>query len=405
MLFVSLNAFSLDTPYFKGYAGFIGDFTSDEDHNGLDPQLFAQGYFAGQLHFSDKFIIRSEFFIQTDDIFAGDILKAPEGTDSIFKVQEVSAVYTLRTGSVKHYLAGFYGEYEPIGSDVFLQRQFGIKPITSKITESYHGINGASINHMYGAGVSYVLHLPSNIAGGIYMYKDWDDYYDQRSFNTDLRIGGTFPLVTFDTSFGFTLPHSSTKGSMKDEFLVIRYMTLQSGLNLLIGNPSGVANLFLQGGFSNLIVDPNAKKTWNFESAAENLYFLIEPRINLRQAKFSLTFFNIPYERLYNMLYIREPCGIDLCAETDCIRIGSTNLTIGVHGTFTIDCKTIKDLYDDKNHASSWKKNFDITQYASLPVYGGSINASITTRMTDLCKFKDNWPSAFQIRIGFRSQF
>ncbi len=527
-----LHAF--ETPYFTGYTGFLGNLTStpnsyrkpdkEEDtfseqieETFADPQLFAQGYFGGQLQFKDFLILRGEFGVDSNlynpldtnpympkikdnetrymtrakeqSIIGKNILDKPSSLNSIFQVNEASAVVKLQTSTVTHYLSLFYGEYEPIGSDVFLQRQFGIGPIRSDLTSSFSSLNGTSINESYGAGFSYVLRLASPIAAGIYLYKDrnemeegtyrtWDDKEkrwtynskniykswqvdpadkisnprQQEAFNADFRVAGAFDYLTFDFRTGLALPEDTSEGSVENGFMNINYLSLKAGVSVLAGKPTSMFNVLLQTGFSDLLLDPGYVKTpkWketedglvknksvlNWNNAAENFYFLLEPRLNLRQAKFSVTAFNIPYSQANKMFYLNNynggvnhrddymnekrrnsyvrpylnPCGIDFHAATDFLQLGDKNLTTGVHVTLSMGGQTFMDLYRDsksdgkEGNKHYWNKTAFITPYAKLPVHGGEVFAAATVS-THIFDKQDNWPSSVSVKVGFKINF
>lgn len=497
-----LHAF--ETPYFTGYTGFLGNLTStpnsyrkpDKEEDTFseqiektfaDPQLFAQGYFGGQLQFKDFLILRGEFGVDSNlynpldtnpympkrkdnSIIGKNAFDKPFLSNSIFQINEASAVVKLQTSTAAHYLSLFYGEYEPIGSDVFLQRQFGIAPIRSDLTSSYGSLNGTSINESYGAGFSYVLHLSSPIAAGIYLYKDRheknDDLYRswkndpserlkisrQEAYNADFRVAGAFDYVTFDFRGGLSLPEDSTDGSLDSGFMNMNYLSLKAGLSVLAGKPTSTFNVLLQTGFSDLLLDPGYVKTpkWketddglvenksilNWNNAAENFYFLLEPRLNLRNAKFSVTAFNIPYAQANKMFYLNNynggvnyrddymnenrrnchvrpylnPCGIDLHAATDLLQVGDKNLTTGVHLTLSMGGQTFMDLYrdskSDKNEGNThyWNKTVFVTPYAKLPVHGGEVFAAATVSSHIFDK-QDNWPSSVSVKVGFKINF
>ena len=477
----SLQAF--DSPYLTGYAGLLGNFTvAPNDYRKPDkeadtfseqigktfdnPQLFAQGYFGGQMQFKDTLMLHGDFCIDTKDILGKKLFGDTGRWNSTFKIQETSAVLKLRTSSVSHYLSAFYGEYEPIGSDVFLQRQFGIAPIRSDLTSSFCSLNGTSINSNYGGGFSYVLRMPMPIAAGLYIYKDQRDNYDKiyeswenssslegrrDAYNADFRIAGAFEQITFDFRAGAALPNDSSDGSLDRGFLKMDYLSLKAGLNILAGKPTSIFNVLLQTGFSDLIVDPGHVKTprvkktakgelvennsaLNWNNAAQNFYFLLEPRLNLPQAKFSATLFNIPYSQAEKMFYlnnynggsqhrnegyvnnnIREyvnPCGIDLHASTDMFRLGDMNFTTGMHLTFSVGGQTLQDLYRDstaelpkeRNHKHYWNKTVFATPYVKIPVHGGEVFAA-TTVSSQIFNKQDNWPSAINVKIGFKIHF
>ena len=62
------------------------------------------------------------------------------------------------------------GEYDPVGSDIFLQRQFGIPSFSSRLTESICGVSRAKIYEMSGIGGTYIIKLPQNLTFGANLY-------------------------------------------------------------------------------------------------------------------------------------------------------------------------------------------------------------------------------------------
>ncbi|MCR5763648.1 MAG: hypothetical protein K6G00_09745 [Treponema sp.] len=402
--FTIISISALESPYFTGYAGFSGNFTSDSNADKFDPAFYSASYFGGQINFFDTLIFRSEFSIETGNIFAGNIFESTERSPSFFKLQEVSATYKFNTSSLKHYISIFYGEYEPIGSDIFLQRQFGITKISSHLTETWQGINGGSINHFYGGGISYAVRLEQPIAFGTYLYKNHNDYYNQDSINMDLRIAGAFPMLTFDASSGISLSSGSTEGTLDEYALIIREASFHGGFNFLIGNSSELISIYSQAGFSNLIFAPGKDNHRDdTEQALDELYFLIEPRVNLRQLSFALTFFNIPYSKLQSGAYeyIHNPMGISATVSTNYFHLGDLNYTMGMHATLTLSDRPIKSAIND----GIWKRNFYISPYANFPLFGGELSSSLTINCTQLFKFNKNWFSSVDYRLGFRSQF
>ncbi len=412
-------AFAFDSLYFRGYAGFLGDFTSNPAKDSLDLQLFPRGYFAGQLDVGDRLFIRSEFLVQSSsanpstNLFSGDFFESPKGENANFRIQELSATYRLNGGGATHYFSGFYGEYEPIGSDIFLQRYLGTNKITSELTESWIGLNGVSINKFYGGGLSYTLRFDAPVAAGVSFYKDF--YQEQeRAYNLDIRLAGIFSFLTFDASAGLEIPKSSRKVHEKKYILAVQYLVLHAGLNMLVGLPSDTATLFIQGGFSDLLIDPDADKTVDLEDIAESFSLLLEPRISLRQVKLAFSAFSLNPENLSTGMYIylQDALGFDIHISTNYFHLGSTNFTLGLHTTFGLNYQdgtggylTLKSAIDDKDNASDWQKNIYLTPYTDIPVKGGNISSSFTFRVNELFKFKDNWESNIHFRLGFRSEF
>lgn len=433
------NLPALDTPGFKGFAGFLGSlsvapngyYQLDTDDYSFsekvkktfdDPLFSAQGYFGGQLQFQDTLILRGEFSVNAPDIWGKRILEKPAGKNSTFQVQEASGVFKFQTASLTHYLSLFYGEYEPIGSDVFLRRQFGIAPIQSDLTSTFISMNGASINDSYGAGLSYIARSSDYqrpLAAGFYLYREWDG--QQEATSADFRMGGAFNYVTFDFRTGISLPDKD------DSILAGDYVSLKAGVSVLGGKPTSVFNVLLQTGFSDLIMDPQHKISDDLiykKSAAHSFYFLFEPRVNLRQAKFSVTAFNIPYSQAQKMFFLNNynsgreehqihnwqrrvnPCGIDLHASTNVLHVGQSKLTTGMHVTISMGGQTVQDLYDykDINEKNPWKKTVFVSPYAKLPVHGGEAYAAATVS-SHIFNQEDNWPSCVSVKVGFKINF
>ena len=411
--------FAFDSPYFKGYAGFMGDLTSDPSKDHISSKLFPQGYFGGQLDLGEKLIIRSEFLVQgfcknlNTDLLGDDVFASPIKENSVFRIQELSALYRFNLIGLTHYFSAFMGEYEPIGSDIFLQRHLGIKKFNSRLTESWHGLNGASINRPYSGGLSYTLHLDAPFVAGISFYRDFYQNEQEKVYNADIRLAGSLPLFTFDASLGLGIPRNSRKVSEKKYLLAAQYLVFRAGFSLLIGSPSDQTTFFIQGGFSNLIIDPDAKKTIKFGDA-NGFSLLFEPRIELRKMNLSFSVFSLNSDNVNSGMYtyLLDALGFDIHISTNQFHLGSSNFTLGLHTTFGLNYKdssqgnlTFKSALDNWDDASDWEVNFYLSPYAEIPIQGGEVASSFTFRLNRLFEFEENWASNVHFRFGFRSEF
>ena len=54
-------------PFFSGYAGLLTNLSLDEDGADFNPIITTETFFNGQLDFSGIFMLRGEFFLQTND--------------------------------------------------------------------------------------------------------------------------------------------------------------------------------------------------------------------------------------------------------------------------------------------------------------------------------------------------
>lgn len=391
--FASLSA--LDLPFFSGYAGILGDITSDSASSTFDPQMTTQAFFSGQLDFGGVLFMRGELFLKTSDILEKGVF---EDTDSKFRVNEFSITFHQKAVSTSHFFSLFMGNYEPIGSDMFLQRQFGIKPITSLVTESWNGLCGSTVYPFYGIGGSYVMHFESPIAVGVYAFANKDDATDENVFNADLRFACVFRNFSLDLSAGLAFPHEqSITETGENVVLLIRTETLHAGLNMLVGNRYSLS-LFTQAGFSNLDVNPEQSSKLNID--ADDMYLLVEPRLVTRQFQLNLTAFSIPQESIDKMLYLHDTLGANVCIVTDHLYIENTNFTFGIHTTLSFPGKTFMDASDYAN-ILSWDRNLYVTPFTSMPLLGGTLRASVSVNCLDIA---DNWMSAIKGSVGYRTQ-
>ena len=182
----------------------------------------------------------------TDDLIENSIFKEAPAS---FKIDELSLIFRKQFYSATSYLSAFMGTYEPIGSDIFLRRQFSIQPIASKITESWLGLSGSIIYPMFGAGGSEVIRFNSvPLATGIYVYVN-HELEDSYVLNTDLRFAGNFRWFTFDVAAGLGMPMNTS--SSDSAFIIVNTLYWKAGANILIGNAK-TTSLFIQAGFSEM---------------------------------------------------------------------------------------------------------------------------------------------------------
>lgn len=434
-LFLTSFSFSIDLPFFSGYTGLLCDFTSnpEKDNSSYSPDLTAQAFFAGQLDFSGKLLLRTELFFETSNLMEDNMFLEPESNNSKFRIKEVSGTFKRDTLKNTQFISLFLGEYEPIGSDVFLQRQFGIQPITSRLTECWNGLSTSALYPFYGAGFSYVIHYELPLASGFYGYfssenssENTTSYSEAENlFNTDLRLAGVFNNLTFDFSagVGYELDNSTETGN--SVVLLINKLYFHTGTSILIGNRYNTS-LFIQAGIQNKEIDPNSEDSKNLNT--DELYILLEPRFKLRNCNINFSIFNIPNKSLMQMIYLKDTLidddsgkyltdidvsnkdngaastmGLGTTLYTDHLFIGNINFTFGIHAVYSLPGTTIADLKTDnlKDLFLSDTANFIVTPYLNLPLMNGTFTSSIQVSTLDL---GDNSMSAAKFRIGYRTQ-
>ncbi|MBQ7160052.1 MAG: hypothetical protein IJS09_11615 [Treponema sp.] len=391
---------------FSGYAGIKGDFYSSKQDT-FDSALCFQTYFAGQLNITKRFLIRTEFSMQTSDIAE----KGPfVSTNASFCIDELSATYIKPFLGNVQYFNLFLGTYEPIGSDIFLQRQFGIQSFTSLITESWLGLKGSTAYPFYGAGGSYILHfggLP--IATGAFLYVNKENSDNERQLNLDWRFGTVWPWLALDFAIGIGAPMGTKRGD-EDVILLIDTLYMHTGLTMLLGNKYSTS-LFFQGGFSNLPLHAGEDSN---KIESRDIYLLIEPRFVTRKFQTHVTFFSVPENTVEKMIFVDNTLGMNLSIFTDDLYIKNMNFTFGFHVTWTVT-----DKVTDSTVAQNVNKNFldlkeplsiikdcdhhiKISPFVAFPLSSGTIHAMLQARITDLKS--DSWANAFKLSVGYKAR-
>jgi len=393
--FSSTLLFAVDLPFFSGYTGVIENI-SNSTSNTFAPTMKTDAFLSSQLDFGGVFLVRGEFALKTDDILAKGIF---QDTAATFKVNEISATFRYGSLTSSHFFSLFLGNYESIGSDMFLQRQFGIKPITSPVTESWVGLCGATLYPFYGIGGSYVIHFEQPFAVGIYLFANNDEATDEQVFNTDLRFACVLRSFSVDFSAGLAFPHEqSISETGENVVLLVRTETLHAGCNMLIGNRFAFS-VFMQAGVSN--IDINPEKTSKLTINADDMYLFFEPRIATRLFTANLSAYSIPQESVDNMIYLHDPLGANVSIYTDHLYIENVNFTFGIHTTLSFPGKTFMDIVDDYANMLTWTRNLYVTPFLSIPLFSGTLKFSASANCLSI---PDEGFSAFNGTIGYKAQ-
>lgn len=378
---------------FSGFAGAKMDFYSTDPEE-FDPGLNIQSFFSGQLSLSDNIMLNAEFSLKTDDIIENSIFKE---ADAKFTVDEISLVFRKQFPIGTNYLSAFAGTYEPIGSDIFLRRQFGIKSIASQITEGWLGLSGSIIYPVFGVGGSDVIHFSSKpLAAGVYIYVN-HELEDSYVFNSDFRFAGNFRYFTFDLAAGLGIPMETDTDD--DAFLWVKTLYWRAGMNLLIGN-SETTSLFIQAGFSELTFK---KKNNKFSLNEDSAYFLFEPRIKAKQVKIHLSAFSFPEETAEDFIFINGTTGANLNVFSDSLYLFGRTFTLGMNSAFAFKDKNIFDLIDDFSDINEDDYNITIAPYMMARFYNGEIHFMTQLLISEM--MDSNFGDAFKINLGYKTQF
>lgn len=399
------SAYSFADVTFSGFAGAKADFGSSQTEK-FDPALEMQSFFSGQFSLSENVIAHTEFSLQTEDLIDNSLFSR---TPASFKIDELSIIFRRQLLDATNYLSAFAGTYEPIGSDIFLRRQFGIQPIASRLTESWLGLAGSVIYPTFGVGGSEVVHFNNQpLALGFYVYVN-HELENCYSLNTDLRFAGVYRFFAFDIAGGVGMPLKQNDND--NAFIVIDTLYGRAGLNMLIGN-SYTTSLFMQAGISEVPFS----KTEDIAIDIENTYILFEPRFRGKKCQVNVTLFSLPQETADGLKFINDTdldldgsflalhdtFGLNLDIFTDNLYVKNRSFEFGINAALTFPNKTIKDLCEDP------LKLFDdyhvlVAPYLSTKFYNGEIRGMLQVRVTDF--MDEQIGSAFTFNLGYKTQF
>lgn len=391
ILFITSACLSYAEIAFSGFAGAKADFYSS-DTSDFDPALNFQSFFSGQLSFNKNVILNAEFSLRTEDIIENSFF---DEVQSSFKIDELSLVFRQQFPSITNYLSAFAGTYEPIGSDIFLRRQFGIPSIASKITESWLGLAGSIIYPMFGVGGAEVIHFNKvPLATGVYIYVN-HELEDSYVINADFRFAGHYRYFTFDFSGGIGLPLIDDNDN---SYFRIDTVYGRAGANILIGN-TYTTSLFIQAGISEITIKKRDNKLdFNEDSA----YLLFEPRFRGKKMQAHITLFNIPQDSANDFIFIDDTVGANLNIFSDSIAVKNKIFTFGINSALSFPDKNIHDLISDPDKIMD-DYNVNITPYILTSFYNGEVHFMTQVKVTEI--IDSNFGSAFKFNLGYKTQF
>lgn len=375
---------------FTGFAGGKMNYSGNTEATEYDPNLQLQAFFAGQFNFSQNLWSHMEFSIDTNDLISESLFDA---TPSLFQIDELSLINRSLLLSTANYFSIYMGTYDPIGSDIFLQRYFGCEPIASKITESWLGLAGSILYPHFGIGISDVFkNYDKPVAFGGYAYVNHEDdrYY---VFNADLRGACVYRFFTCDLACGLGVPMAN-KYQGEDVIVAIDKMYWHAGTTILIGN-NYTQSCFLQAGIFNASF--SAKRT-GMVVGTDDIYLLFEPRFIKNNAHLNLTVFSLPQDTVNKFLFIDDTLGADMNIYCDSIVMGAHTYSIGVHISGSFTDKSFLDIPQYKTLTSNGF-NINFTPYFSTNFLNGQLHGQVKVKFMELSK--KLWYNAFSADVGF----
>lgn len=386
----ALNASS----FFSGYAGGKLNFSGNKDSESYDPDLKLQAFFAGQFNFSESLWSHLEFSIDTKDFLNESIFHE---TESIFQIDELSIIKRASFYSCDNYISGYMGTYDPIGSDIFLQRYFTITPIASKITESYLGLADSTLYPHFGIGIADIVRLHDYpIAFGGYLYLNHEDakYY---VLNIDLRSACAYRYFTCDIAGGIGIPLAN-KYQGEDVIVAIDKIYWHLGTTMLFGN-NYTTSLFIQAGISNASFNAGTNNT---VLSLSDIYLLFEPRFLINNTHLNVSLFSLPPKTVEKLLFVEDSLGIDINLYSDSANIGNKVFTVGSHLSFSLVEKSLLSFANPESLLTNGY-NINITPYISTQFLSGEVHLQGNLKIMELAK--ERIGQAFSIDIGYRTRF
>lgn len=386
VLFLFMPSLFANT-FFTGYAGGKLNFSIVENSEKYSPKINFQGFIKGQFNFSENIWSHCELSLDADNLISESFL---HGIDSKVRVDELSVIVKKQFEGKTNFFGTFIGALDPIGTDIFLKRYFAIDAISSKLTESWLGLEGSLLYPHLGIGVSDILRFNGKpMAAGIYLYanQDEDDYL---VINSDLRYACVYRYFTFDVACGIGFPINADKKSLgikKDPCLHI-------GLTAHIGN-NYTNSLFLQMGIFNAPF-----KSFKSKLIPTDSYFLVEPRFKIGVVRMHLSAYSLPQKTVDKLIFIDNPLGVSVNIYSDAITFLPQRSTMGILASYSFPNKSFEDLKNIKSFGD-YESEIIITPYFSTGCLNGEIH--VQTKINFMKFATSNWYDAFTVDLGFKT--
>jgi len=382
-------------PSFSGYAGLKLNFSANPDKKEFDPDLKIQAFLTSQINFSQNIWSHLEFSLNTGDLMGQSLFHE---TDSKFRIDEISLIFRGNLTDFSNYLSLFMGTYDPIGSDIFLQRYFNISSINSKLTDSYLGLSGSILYPHFGIGIADIVKLNNApLAFGPYIYVNHEDskYY---VLNTDLRFASVMRYFTIDIAFGLGIPLAD-KYRGENVIIAVEKVYWHAGTTILLGN-NFTNSLFIQAGIYNASFNALNENTI---FSPDDIYLLVEPRFVIKNTHLNISIYNLPKDTVNKLLLVEDTLGINANIYTTQSLKNIENLTIGSHVSLSLIDKNFYNLdIKNLNKLTEQDYNLNISPYITASLLSGELHILGTVKVMEL--FRGKADKAISIDIGYRTK-
>ena len=376
---------------FTGYAGGKLNQSANKEADDYEGELKLQAFFAGQFNFSQNIWSHLEFSIDTENLLTDDVFKK---TPAQFRIDELSITGKMTLNNNVNYVSAFIGTYDPIGSDILLQRYFGIEGIASKVTDSWLGTGNSILYPQWGMGVADVVKSYSWPAlAGLYLYVNSEDA-DYKVFNADLRAAICFHYFTMDLAAGLGAPLSDSSHG-KDVIVAVDKLYWHTGTTLMLGNSYTAASLFGQVGINNASIKPKGN---TMTITPETCYFLVEPRFYNGIAHTHISFYILPEDTISELMIIDNTMGVNLNIFKN-VSTRKNLFTMGMHLGAGFNDKYVDDVLKFSDYKLS-DLNVNLIPYFSTNILAGTLNTSLKIKFREFANGKP--AKAFEIDIGYK---
>ncbi len=418
LIFSTTSLFAAN--FFSGEAGICANFINETetDSDEKKPALLCDGFVRGQISISNALSFRGEFSLQTDDLYNQGLTKE---TLALFQINEISASYTKSFGGATHTFNVFNGNFENIGSQLFIRRRLGIEDYSTPLMQTFLGLKGPYAYQLHGFGGGYSItpkFIPFSM--GLVISKNTDTTeidngdgsttkFDELNGDFRLAIALRYLTVDFLAGAGVPLKTNTKDENGNDVFLQISKVYLHSGIDLLLGNKYSPLSLYALAGIDHVGIDTNGELD---EIELKDLFVIAEQRFNLGEVKLYVSAFNIPKENLTHkntgfpkFFLIEDTLGANVRLFSDSCRTKNGEISVGVNATVTFE-KENKDYYADdlkdyyENNMNEDMK-FKLSPFTELNACGGKISAMLQLNLTDL---EDKKPGAIKFNLGYRRE-
>lgn len=348
--FIFTVGISFPQNFFDISTGFRLDprfYNYEENKQGFE--LGTSAFFSSSVNLTENFMLRAEMSFELYNIATKDIFT---GQGALFWLDDVSFIYKKRFTNCTNYLSLFIGLNEPIGSDTFLERQFGVSDISSKITDGWLGMRDSAIFSPYGFGVSDTIRFGEKpMAINFNLMFTREEANNIFAMNANLRYAMAYRFFTLDASVGVGLPIQA------DEIMNIKpfdRIYIHSAVTMLIGNDY-TPSLLIQSGITNYsaIFAPDAPKN---DFMSDSFYLILEPRVRIGKGNLRLSMFSLPTNNNINFytnimtekanygVFVRDSFGFNFHFSHDSAYIAGKRFTFGGNLTVSFPDKNFIDI-------------------------------------------------------------